>query len=119
LPFSAWLYRIAHNLVANYHRDGLRTREISIENLTLPDTSKHPTPELRMQQIQESDFLLGIINDLSPQKRELLLLKFVENLTNQEISFIFGKTEGAIKSLYHRTLLELRDRVKELENPRI
>lgn len=119
LPFSAWLYRIAHNLVANYHRDGLRTKEISIENLTLPDTSKHPTPELRMQQIQENDFLLGIINDLSPQKRELLLLKFVENLTNQEISFIFGKTEGAIKSLYHRTLLELRDRVKELENPRI
>jgi len=47
------------------------------------------------------------------------LLKFVQNLTNEEISYIFGKTEGAIKSLYHRTLLELRDRVKELENPRI
>jgi len=119
LPFSAWLYRIAHNLVANYHRDRLRSREISIENLVLPDTGKHPAPEQKMQQNQETDFLLRIINDLSPQKKELVLLKFVQNLTNQEIAYIFGKTEGAIKSLYHRTLLELRDRVKELENPRI
>ena len=119
LPFSAWLYRIAHNLVANYHRDRLRVREISIENLILPDTGKHPAPEQRMQQNQENDFLLRIVNDLSPQKRELVLLKFVQNLSNEEISFIFGKTEGAIKSLYHRTLLELRDRVKDLENPRI
>lgn len=119
LPFSAWLYRIAHNLVANYHRDNLRVREISIENLILPDTSKHPAPEQKIQQNQENEFLLRIINDLSPQKRELVLLKFVQNLSNAEISFIFGKTEGAIKSLYHRTLLELRDRVKNLENPRI
>jgi RNA polymerase sigma-70 factor (ECF subfamily) len=119
LPFSAWLYRIAHNLVANYHRDRLRAREISIENLVLPDTGKHPAPEQKMQQNQEYEFLLHIINDLSPQKKELVLLKFVQNLTNQEIAYIFGKTEGAIKSLYHRTLLELRDRVKELENPRI
>jgi len=119
VPFSAWLYRIAHNLVANYHRDRLRAKEISIENLTIPDTGRHPAPEQAIQQSEEMDFLLRIINDLSPQKRELVLLKFVQNLTNEEISYIFGKTEGAIKSLYHRTLLELRDRVKELENPRI
>jgi len=119
LPFSAWLYRIAHNLVANYHRDRLRAREISIENLVLPDTGKHPAPEQKIQQNQENEFLLRLINDLSPQKKELVLLKFVQNLTNQEISYIFGKTEGAIKSLYHRTLLELRDKVNELENPRI
>jgi len=119
LPFSAWLYRIAHNLVANYHRDRLRAKEISIENLTIPDTGRHPAPEQAIQQSEEMDFLLRIINDLSPQKRELVLLMFVQNLTNEEISYIFGKTEGAIKSLYHRTLLELRDRVKELENPRI
>ena len=119
LPFSAWLYRIAHNLVANYHRDRVRAREISIENLTLPDTGKYPALEQKMQQNQENDFLLRIIDELSPQKKELVLLKFVQNLTNEEISFIFGKTEGAIKSLYHRTLLELRDRVRDLENPRI
>ncbi len=119
LPFSAWIYRIAHNLVANYHRDRMRGREISIENLSLPDTSKLAAPEQKMAQLQDHEFLMRVINDLNPQKRELILLKFVQNLSNEEISYIFGKTEGAIKSLYHRTLLELRDRVKELENPRI
>lgn len=119
LPFSAWIYRIAHNLVANYHRDRMRGREISIENLSLPDTSRLAAPEQKMSQNQDHEFLLRIINDLSPQKKELILLKFGQNLSNEEISYIFGKTEGAIKSLYHRTLLELRDRVKELENPRI
>ena len=119
LPFSAWIYRIAHNLVANYHRDRMRGREISIENLSLPDMGRHAAPEQKMAQLQEHEFLLRVINDLSPQKRELVLLKFVQNLSNEEISYIFGKSEGAIKSLYHRTLLEMRDRVKELENPRI
>lgn len=119
LPFSAWIYRIAHNLVANYHRDRMRGREISIENLSLPDTGKQAAPEQKMSQSQDHEFLSRIIGDLSPQKRELILLKFVQNLSNEEISYIFGKSEGAIKSLYHRTLLELRDRVKELENPRI
>ena len=68
---------------------------------------------------QEYDALLQVINDLSPQKRELILLKFVNKMSNEEIAGMFGKTEGAIKSLYHRTLLELRDRVAELDNPRI
>jgi len=119
LPFSAWLYRIAHNLVANYHRDRARSKETSIEDLILPDTGKHTAPEQKMLQLQEHDFLLRVINDLNPQKRELILLKFVQNLSNEEIGVVLGKTEGAIKSLYHRTLLELRDRVNELENPRI
>ena len=39
LPFSAWLYRIAHNLIANYHRDRARSREVSIEDLILPSTA--------------------------------------------------------------------------------
>lgn len=119
LPFSAWLYRIAHNLIANYHRDRARSREVSIEDLILPDTGKHPVPEQKVQQYQEYDALLQVINDLSPQKRELILLKFVNKMSNEEIAGMFGKTEGAIKSLYHRTLLELRDRVAELDNPRI
>lgn len=119
LPFSAWLYRIAHNLIANYHRDNARKKEISIDDMVLPEASKQPAPEQSVMQMQEHDFLLQVIKDLSPQKRELILLKFVHNLSNEEIGAFFGKSEGAIKSLYHRTLLELRDRVNNLENPRI
>ncbi len=41
-------------------------------------------------------------------RQELLILKFVDQLSNAEIGAIMGRSEGAIKSLYHRTLLSLR-----------
>ncbi len=113
LPFSAWLYRIAHNLVANYHRDRSKIQMISIENLVIQDTGSHAEPEGMIEAKQEKDYLLELISDLSPQKRELIVLKFVHKLSNEEIGKIFGKTEGAIKSLYHRTLVELKERAKQ------
>jgi RNA polymerase sigma-70 factor (ECF subfamily) len=112
LPFSAWLYRIAHNLVANYHRDKSRKKEISLDNLPgqiLPKTEQHP--ETRVVRSQEVDALLAQIRDLAPNRQELLILKFVDRLSNAEIGQIMRKSEGAIKSLYHRTLLELREKM--------
>jgi RNA polymerase sigma-70 factor (ECF subfamily) len=112
LPFSAWLYRIAHNLVANYHRDKSRKKEISLDNLPgqiLPKTEQHP--ETRAVRSQEVDALLAQIRDLAPNRQELLILKFVDRLSNAEIGQIMRKSEGAIKSLYHRTLLELREKM--------
>ncbi|MBG0786446.1 MAG: sigma-70 family RNA polymerase sigma factor [Anaerolineaceae bacterium] len=114
LPFSAWLYRIAHNLVANYHRDRSRKQEISLDNLPgqiLPKSDLHP--ETRVVHSQEVDALLSRIRDLAPNRQELLILKFVDQLSNAEIGQIMRKSEGAIKSLYHRTLLELRELMSE------
>jgi RNA polymerase sigma-70 factor (ECF subfamily) len=119
LPFSAWLYRIAHNLVANYHRDRSKMQEISIENLVVVDTNRSSSPEHLMETDQENAFLMRLVNDLSPQKRELIVLKYVQKLSNEEIGQIFGKTEGAIKSLYHRTLVELKNRAKNINVSRI
>ena len=119
LPFSAWLYRIAHNLVANHHRDRSRVTEVSIDNLILVDQSRSAAPEAVMVRKQDNAYLLELINELTPQKRELIVLKFVQKLSNQEIGVIFGKTEGAIKSLYHRTLTELKEKAREYTDTRI
>ena len=119
LPFSAWLYRIAHNLVANHFRDRAKVTEVSIENLVIPDTSRTSSPEAHLSKKQDNTYLLRLINDLTPQKRELIILKFVQKLSNAEIAVVFGKTEGAIKSLYHRTLTELKDRAKDDNETRI
>ena len=113
LPFSAWLYRIAHNLVANYHRDYSHYKEISLE--TLPDPQlvvKQDHPDVTMQKKDEAEFIKVLISDLPPVRQELIILKFVDKLSNAEIGKILRKSEGAIKSLYHRTLLELRERVQ-------
>ena len=110
VPFSAWLYRIAHNLVANWHRDRSRKQEIPIDDVPiLPSRGDHP--ETSLVRTEEQDALLRLIRRLPPERQNLLILKFVENLSNAEIGQIMGRSEGAVKSLYHRTLLSLRDEI--------
>jgi RNA polymerase sigma-70 factor (ECF subfamily) len=108
LPFSAWLYRIAHNLVANWHRDNSRRREIPLDDALLHD---HPAgfPEHQVLKAEEQEFMLCVVRRLPPERQQLLTLKFVDHLSNAEIGVIMGRTEGAVKSLYHRTLLAIRD----------
>jgi len=107
LPVSAWLYRIAHNLVANWHRDRGRRPEISLdEGFAAIPHSEHP--EVTLLKAEERDNLLKIIRGLPSERQHLIILKFVEHMSNAEIGQIMGRTEGAVKSLYHRTLLSLR-----------
>jgi RNA polymerase sigma-70 factor (ECF subfamily) len=110
VPFSAWLYRIAHNLVANWHRDRSRKQEIPLDDLPiLPARGDHP--EGNLVRSQEQDALLKLIRRLPSERQNLLILKFVEDMSNAEIGAIMGRSEGAVKSLYHRTLLALRDQL--------
>ena len=110
VPFSAWLYRIAHNLVANWHRDRSRKQEIPLDDVPiLPAKGDHP--ETNLVRTEEQEALLRFIRRLPSERQTLLILKFVENLSNAEIGQIMGRSEGAVKSLYHRTLLSLRDEI--------
>ena len=121
LPFSAWLYRIAHNLVANWHRDRSRRKIISLDDITQWQAPEKG-PEFVTQLMEDKDALLSAIRRLPAERQELLILKFVEQLSNAEIGDIMGRSEGAIKSLYHRTLLALRDDLQRehgLEPPKV
>jgi|SRR5450759_2190235 RNA polymerase sigma-70 factor, ECF subfamily len=108
VPFSAWLYRIAHNLVANWHRDHARRPETDLDGVVLIGPARE-MPEPATEANEKRDWLLAAIRHLPGERQEVLILKFVEQLSNAEIGQIMGRSEGAIKSLYHRTLLALRD----------
>ena len=108
VPFGAWLYRIAHNLVANWHRDRGRRQLLHFnESLVLGDSDIGP--ERRAEDLEDRRDLLKAIGRLDSRRQELLILKFIEGFSNARIGEVMGCTEGAIKSLYHRTLLELRE----------
>jgi RNA polymerase sigma-70 factor (ECF subfamily) len=109
LPFSAWLYRIAHNLVANWHRDQSRRREVPLEDHTIVFRADHP--ESAVEHDQERALLLNALRMLPADRQQLVILKFVERLSNAEVALIMGRSEGAIKSLYHRTLEALREEI--------
>ncbi len=114
VPFQAWLYRIAHNLVANWHRDRGRRKIIALEEF-VGTGSQSDAPDTHAEDEEERDILLRIIRRLPEERQQLLILKFIEHLSNAEIGEIMGRTEGAIKSLYHRTLIALREELELYE----
>ncbi len=107
-PFSAWLYRIAHNVVANWHRDRSRRQIVPLDDLPLVGKSNEE-PWAVTESLEQCDILLRAVRLLPPERQELLVLKFVEQMSNAAIGRVMGRTEGAIKSLYHRTLVALRE----------
>lgn len=108
LPFAAWLYRIAHNLTANWHRDHSKRKVLSLEDqIALGQAPSNP--ERQAMAVEQREALLGAIRRLPGDRQQLLLLKFIEAMPNAQIGKIMGRSEGAIKSLYHRTLTALRE----------
>lgn len=112
-PFSSWLYRIAHNLVANWHRDRSRKRVISLDRLAQVGQEGDDGPFQVAARSERHGVLLQAIRRLPADRQELLILKFVERLPNAEIGEMMGRSEGAVKSLYHRTLVALRHELDE------
>ena len=113
-PFSAWLFRIAHNLAMDHFR---ARRRVQTED-EVPEPEPDPTSsaeEEAMQSIGRAS-LLELIEDLSPDQRQVLALKFVFNFANAEAATILGKTEGAVKSLQHRALVSLQKQLEKRES---
>jgi RNA polymerase sigma-70 factor (ECF subfamily) len=114
LLFSAWLYRIAHNLLANWHRDQGRRQHLPLTEAAMADLPalRVDAPETVAERQQERAALLVALRRLPEERQQLVLLKFVDRLSNAEIGAILNRSEGAVKSLYHRTLLALRDELR-------
>ena len=113
-PFSAWLFRIAHNLSMDHFR--ARRRWQPEEEVPEPIGSEEPSAELAAMQSIGRQSMLELIDKLSPEQQQVLTLKFVFNFANAEAATILGKTEGAIKSLQHRALVSLQKQLEKRES---
>jgi RNA polymerase sigma-70 factor (ECF subfamily) len=112
-PFSAWLFRIAHNLAMDHFRS--RRRWQPEEEVPEPPGDEEPSAELAAMQTIGRESMLKLIERLSPEQQQVLTLKFVFNLPNAEVAAILDKTEGAIKSLQHRALVSLQKQIAHQE----
>ncbi|MCL4396214.1 MAG: sigma-70 family RNA polymerase sigma factor [Chloroflexi bacterium] len=113
-PFAAWLYRIAHNLVANWHRDRSRRRDIRLDD-AVGIVQRGDGPEHLAERSEQARVVLSAMATLPAERQHLLILKFVDGMSNAQIAKAMGRTEGAIKSLYHRTLIALREELSKRE----
>jgi RNA polymerase sigma-70 factor, ECF subfamily len=109
VPFSAWLFRIAHNLAMDHFR--AKRRWQPEEEPPEPVGAEETSAEDQAFAAMGNASLLELIARLSPEQRHVLTLKFVFRFSNGEAAAILGKTEGAVKSLQHRALRSLQKHV--------
>jgi RNA polymerase sigma-70 factor (ECF subfamily) len=109
VPFSAWLFRIAHNLAMDHFRSNRRWQpEQEVPEAVQGEESS--AEEQALVSLGETS-MLELIERLSPEQRQVLTLKFVFRFSNAEAAAILGKSEGAVKSLQHRALASLQKHV--------
>ena len=108
-PFSAWLFRIAHNLAIDHFRAGRRVR--TEEDVPEPHGAEESSAEDQALDSIGDAGMLEVIAQLSAEQRQVLTLKFLFGFGNAEVAGILGKSEGAVKSLQHRALALLQKRV--------
>ena len=114
-PFSAWLFRIAHNLAMDHFRASRRSQPE--EDVPEPPGSEEASAEEEAMQAIGRQSMLELIEKLSAEQQQVLTLKFVFNFPNAEVATILGKTEGAIKSLQHRALVSLQKQLTRSATP--
>ncbi len=105
-PFSAWLFRIAHNLVVDYFRT--RRETLSIERLPFEIDAGTDSLDIVAQRTVTATDLRKAIAQLTEGQRQVIELKFLEGYSTEETARIICKDEGAVRALQHRALLALK-----------
>lgn len=109
--FKAWIYRIAHNLVVDHYR---LTREHSSLEPWIPDKKREVNPIDMTQLSLNNDNLKVAISKLRKNYQQVIILKFINELSNTEIAEILKKNEGTVRILQFRALKALKSSLEEM-----
>lgn len=104
-PFSAWLFRIAHNLLVDRLRSRSRREEVVLDE-ALPDARQGPDDLVELKVSVEQ--MLGAVHHLTDAQRQVIALRFASGLSIQETAQVMGRNEGAVKALQHSAVQALR-----------
>ena len=105
VPFSSWLFRIAHNQVVDYVRKKVRHVTVPLDQ-PLPDSGD--SPELVAERNLDIERLLAATKQLTRSQGEVISLRFAGGLSIAEAARVMGKSENAVKALQHSAILALR-----------
>lgn len=105
LPFSAWIFRVAHNRLVDYFRAQHRRPQVPLESAG-EATDLHPEREL--QRVVDRETLITALDKLTPSQRSVIVLRFLQHLSLSETALALDKTEDGVKKLQQRALDALR-----------
>ncbi|MBI5220809.1 MAG: sigma-70 family RNA polymerase sigma factor [Candidatus Liptonbacteria bacterium] len=106
-PFSSWLYRIARNVVVDHYR--AKKPEFSVEDLDPEGVAGMENHESQAEHSLGWEKVMSALRQLPAQYQEVILLRFVEELSVRETAAAIKKSEGATKVLQHRAIQHLRE----------
>ncbi|MEL7426800.1 MAG: sigma-70 family RNA polymerase sigma factor [Bacteroidota bacterium] len=109
VPFSAWLFRIASNEVAQHYRQNSQKRTVSVEENTLGDVAEEMDVDGEIWQVED---LVNVLDTLKPAELELIELRFFEQRPFKVIAEILGITESNAKVKTYRILERLKKRLQ-------
>jgi RNA polymerase sigma-70 factor (ECF subfamily) len=105
--FRAWLFRIAHNTIANARRSRIRRRTERLPEGLLERPAPNADPAGLVLEAEESRRVLQAVAQLPDERRQVVLLRFVDGLSSREIGQVMDRSEGAARVLLHRALRDL------------
>ena len=108
VPFSAWLFRIAHNQVVDYLR---KKSKYATAPLDESRASSNSNPQLLAEQNMDIEQLVLATKQLTKAQQEVISLRFAGELPIAQVAKIMGKSQGAVKALQHSAIVALRKRL--------
>lgn len=105
-PFSSWLYRIAGNAVIDHFRTHRHT--IDVDAVPEDFLAHHDETESELDTSIEMKEVRIALQSLEPDQQNVIIMKFVEDLSNKEIAAALQKSEGAIRVIQHRALKQVK-----------
>jgi RNA polymerase sigma-70 factor, ECF subfamily len=107
-PFSAWLYRIAHNQIVDHLRQHTRRPTSQLEEAVTDCKQTETSPQQLIETRLDMEELVTAAKKLTPAQNEVIALRFSSDLPIAEVARLMGKSQGAIKALQHSAILALR-----------
>ena len=104
--FQAWIYAISRNHLINYYKASKRETSLAEAEGIVKLFHTQVDEKLELEEV------IKVINSMEGNYKEIILLRFIEGLTNQEIAQLLGKEEGAVRTQISRSMSKLRELLK-------
>lgn len=105
VPFTSWVFKIAHNLICDHYRSFKPVMEMP-ETYADESRQNQPSYDISLQLTQKS--LRQALQKLPPSYQEVLSLRYMSDLSTPQIALTLGKSEGSLRTLQSRALAQLR-----------
>lgn len=105
-PFVAWLIAIARNLIADYYK--ARKKFVPLEEIEVSDDSFEASPEAMAEASLDKREIRKALFKLKGDKQRVILMRFIDGFSYGEIAKLLNKSEGAVRVVQYRALIDLR-----------